>query len=220
MTLRNEPSVPRVVTVSASYGAAGSVIAPGLAERLGLPFFDRLLQDPATHRAEDIIERLSVEEQRQAPPGRVVSNLGHMSAALGVPVPAAADLNTRDQMQRTVEASIKRIASGAGGVILGRGAVVVLAQHPCAFHVRLDGPVERRTAQGMAIEGVTEEVAHERQATADKAWTKFGQRVFHRDFSDSRLYHVVLDSTVVALPDCISLLATAATAFWARAGCR
>ncbi len=220
MTLRNEPLVPRVVTVSASYGAGGSVIAPALAERLGLPFFDRLLQTPETHRPEDIIERLSEEEQRQSPPGRVVSNLGHMSAALGVPVPAANDLNVRDRMRRTVESSVKRIASGSGGVILGRGAVVVLADAPGAFHIRLDGPLERRIAQGMTIEGVTKDVARDRQARADRAWTQFGQRMFHRDFSDARLYHLVLDTTVVALPDCVSIIASAGVAFWERAGCR
>ena len=31
----------RLVTVSASYGAGGSVVAPALAERLGVPFVQR-----------------------------------------------------------------------------------------------------------------------------------------------------------------------------------
>ena len=32
----------RLITVSASYGAGGSVVAPALAERLGLPFLQRV----------------------------------------------------------------------------------------------------------------------------------------------------------------------------------
>ena len=37
----------------------------------------------------------------------------------------------------------------------GRGfAAVVLAGHPSAFHVRLDGPADRRVAQAMAIEQI------------------------------------------------------------------
>jgi cytidylate kinase len=220
MTPGSELLMPRVVTVSASYGAGGSVIAPGLAERLGLPFFDRLLQGPEAQQPDQIIERLSEEERQQAPPGRVVTGLGHMSAALGIPVPVAADLNPSDEIRRTVEASVKRIANGTGGVILGRGAVVVLAGAPNAFHVRLDGPVGRRTAQGMTIEGVSEDVARDHQARADRAWSQFGQRLFNRDFTDYRLYHLVLDSTAVPMPECISLVAGAASAFWERAACR
>ena len=34
-----------VVTISATYGAGGSVIAPRLAERLRMQFFDRLLHN-------------------------------------------------------------------------------------------------------------------------------------------------------------------------------
>ena len=33
----------RVVTVSATYGSGGSLVAPALASHLGLPFADRLI---------------------------------------------------------------------------------------------------------------------------------------------------------------------------------
>ena len=32
-----------VVTISATYGAAGSVVGPAVAERLGVPFLDRAI---------------------------------------------------------------------------------------------------------------------------------------------------------------------------------
>ena len=42
--------VHQVITISASYGAGGSVIGPAVAKRLGVPFLDRAVpsQDPAT----------------------------------------------------------------------------------------------------------------------------------------------------------------------------
>src|SRR5262245_50785951 len=52
----------KVVTVSATYGAGASVIAPKVAERLGLPFFERLIHDPTTATAASIVERLTAEE--------------------------------------------------------------------------------------------------------------------------------------------------------------
>ena len=171
------------VTISATYGAAGSVIGPALAERLGLPFFDRLLHDPATS-AERLLERLSEEERVETPPGPVAS-LAHVSSGLGFPIPrrrrsppACEALRARHRGERGADRRIGRRHPRAGW---SRRAD---RRSRRVFHVRLDGPVERRIRAGMRIEGVSEAVAREHQTTADREWSKFGQRVFKRDFRD------------------------------------
>ncbi len=217
MTVREESSGALVVTISASYGAGGSVVGPALAERLDVPFYDRLLHGPETHNAEHILERLSEEERRQRAPSTVASNLGHMSALFGFSTQAAADLDPRPRIRQEVEANVMRIALGPrGGVILGRSAAVVLGGKGLAFHVRLDGPAERRLAQGVRIESVSEDVARLHQADADRAWTTFTKRVFGRDPADPQLYHLIVDSTVLPLPACAALIADAATAWWSQ----
>jgi hypothetical protein len=210
----------RVLTISATYGAGGSVVAPAAAARLQLPFFDRLLHGPDTRRAEALMERLSEEERRHAPPGRLAATLAHLSAGLGIPVPDERDLNPREVLRRSVTASVSNIVASGGGVILGRGGAVVLAGQPFAFHVRLDGPPERRLRQGMEIEGADEQAARAHQADADRAWSQFVQRVLDRDPADGRLYYLVLDSTVVPLDTCAEVIAAAAAASWERSGCR
>jgi cytidylate kinase len=213
MTAPKESSGALVITVSASYGAGGSVVGPALAKRLEIPFYDRLLHGPETHTTEQILERLSEEESRQRAPSTVASNLGHMSALFGFSTQAAADLDPRPRIRQEVEANVTRIALGReGGVILGRSAAVVLGGKGLAFHVRLDGPPDRRLAQGMRIEDVPEDVARLHQADSDRAWTTFTKRVFGRDPADPRLYHLLLDSTVIPLPACVSLIADAAIA--------
>lgn len=211
----------RVVTVSATYGAGGSVVAPKLAERLGLPFYDRLTHGPETRAPERIEERLTQEERSQSPPGRLVASLSHLSGALGIPVPSAGDLDPNAELRQKVAESVWRVTEAGGGVILGRGAAAILSTHSTSFHVRLDGPVERRIAQGMRVEGVSESVAREHQQDTDKAWSKFVQRLFDRDPTDPRLYHLIIDSTAVPLADVIDVVDAAASAFWERGlGCR
>ena len=211
----------RVVTVSATYGAGGSVIAPQLADRLQMPFYDRLTHGPETRSPERIEERLTEEERSQSPPGRLVASLSHLSGALGIPVPGAGDLDPNNELRQKVAESIWRIAETGGGVILGRGASAVLAVHPTTFHVRLDGPVDRRVQQGARIEDVSEEVARAHQVDTDKAWTRFVQRLFDRDPADPRLHHLIVDTTAIPLSDAVDLIAGAATAFWERGlGCR
>ncbi len=217
MSQSSEPNV-RVLTVSATYGAGGSVIAPALATKLGLDFFDRLIHGDGTPSVDTIMERLTREERDQAPPGRIVAGLSSLSSTIGLPVMGVDDLDPRGQLRRQVETSVARVAQDAGGVILGRAAAVVLAGHPTSFHVRLQGPADKCILQGMSIEDVSHAVARGHQADTDRSWVRFVTRLFDRDPADAKLYHLVIDSTAVPIEACIDLISGAATAFWHRAG--
>src|SRR5262249_59080746 len=104
-----------------------------------------------------------------------------------------------EQLRGYGEAGIHRLlAAAGGGVILGRAAAVVLCKD-LGFHVRLDGPDERRIAQGAAIEGISEEQARERLCTADKARNAYVRRLYRRDPADASLYHLMIDSTAMPL---------------------
>lgn len=203
------------VTISATYGAGGSVVAPRLAERLGMPFYDRLIRGAEAQGAAAIVERLTEAERDQAPPAGILASLANLTSVLGLPV-AGIEADPRRQLRRQVETSVHAVLADGGGVILGRAAAVVLAENASVFHVRLAGPADRCLAQGMAIEAVSEAEARVRQADTDKAWSKFVMRMFDKDPAHPGLYHMVLDSTALPLEVCIELIATAATAFWDR----
>ena len=70
----------RLITVSASYGAGGSVVAPALADRLGLPFMQRVTTSEG-HPAEPgpCDEQLSTEEVKVTPVHRL---LAHFTQAM------------------------------------------------------------------------------------------------------------------------------------------
>jgi len=206
------PSIARVVTISASYGAGGSVVAPEVAQRLGLTFADRLI----TAQIADVPhgEHLSDDERAQARRRGFLSRLAHLTGGLGLPVPDAIEL--REPVREQVEASIVQLAT-TGAVILGRGAAIVLAGDPDAFHVRLDGPVDARCRQAMALEGIDERTARNHLNETDSARARYLARLYERDPADPHLYHVVLDSTALPLPTCVALIESAATAFWDRA---
>src|SRR5262249_60923847 len=104
-----------------------------------------------------------------------------------------------EQLRGYGEAGIHRLlAAAGGGVILGRAAAVVLGKDR-GFHVRLDGPAERRIAQGAAIEGISEEQARERLRAADKARTAYVRRLYRCDPAAASLSHPLLPSTPIPL---------------------
>jgi hypothetical protein len=205
----------RVVTVSATYGSSGSLIAPAVATRLGLPFFDRLIPargGPPEEGAGEAGEALTDDERLAARRTSFLDRLAHLTGGLGLPVPSGADIG--DHVRELVERSIRDIAAGTGGVILGRAAMIVLAGQPTAFHVRLDGPGERRCVRAMALEGIDEAAARDRMIETDRARARYFTRIYGRDAHDPTLYHLVVDSTVLPVEVSVRLVVEAATAFW------
>ena len=206
------PGPVRLITVSAAYGAGGSVVAPALAGRLGVPFLERVTT-PEGHVAEPgpCEEQLSEEEVRATPVHRL---LAHFTQAMPAgPTQSPPSTHHQDEHLRGHgEAGIHRLlAAAGGGVILGRGAAVVLGKDR-GFHVRLDGPAERRIVQGAVVEDISEEKARERLRAADKARTAYVRRLYRTDPADASLYHLVIDSTAMPLDAVIELILTAARA--------
>ena len=59
--------------------------------------------------------------------------------------------------RQQTERVLGEIAAGAGGVVLGRAAAMVLRDRADVLHVRLDGPPERRLADAVAHSGRPED---------------------------------------------------------------
>ncbi|HEV7687897.1 MAG TPA: cytidylate kinase family protein, partial [Acidimicrobiia bacterium] len=82
----------RVVTISATYGSSGSLIAPALATRLGLPFADRLIPALGGEPAAECGEQLTEEERVASRRTSFLDRLAHLTGGLGLPVPAGDDI--------------------------------------------------------------------------------------------------------------------------------
>ena len=214
-SLPTDPGV-RLITVSASYGAGGSVVAPTLAKRFGLPFLQRVTTSEG-HIAEPepCDEQLTAEEVKATPVHRL---LAHFTQAMPTgPTQSPPSTHHQDEHLRGHgEAGIHRLlAAAGGGVILGRAAAVVLGKDR-GFHVRLDGPADRRVAQGAAVEGISREEAGQRLRVADKARTAYVRRLYRCDPADPALYHLVIDSTAIPLDTVTELIVITARAHEAR----
>jgi hypothetical protein len=201
-----------VVTLSASYGAHGDKVGRALAGRLQLPFVDRAVPTTAAARElglpEDVAESLD-----EHPPGRwerIAVAFANIGMPVG-PVVSPEDLPLMPVQFRSVtEAQLQHIADTTGAVVLGRAGMVVLGGRPDVLCVRLDGPVEARIAQVMA-QGVDEASARQGQREVDNARGAYARVFFNARQDDARLYHVILDSTVLSAGACVDIIVRAAT---------
>jgi cytidylate kinase len=188
----------RLVTVSASYGAGGSVVAPALADRLGVPFLQRATTSAdGTGAAGPYAERLTPDEALLTPTHWLLACLSSAMPTGPTQSPPPSSVHDED-LRRHCEEGIRRLADADAGVILGRGAAVVLGKGR-GFHVRLDGPAELRVVQGAAIEGVSEDQARRHLDAADRNREAYVRRLYRSDPADPRHYHLSIDSTALPL---------------------
>ena len=87
--------------------------------------------------------------------------------------------------------------------------MIVLRGLPDVLCVRLDGPVEARIAQVVA-QGLDEASARQGQREVDSAREAYARVFFNVRQDDPRLYHVILDSTVLSAEACIDIIVRAA----------
>lgn len=201
----------RLVTVSATYGSGGSVVGPALAERLGVRFVQRLTTSGGVFaEATASGERLSAGEEEATPVHHLLASLSHALPAGPTQSPPPPHAH-HQLLRREAEAEIHRLAAAGEGVILGRAAAVVLGKG-CGYHVRLDGPPDRRVARGAAIEDIGLREASVHMRAADKARTAYVRRLYGIDPADASLYHLVIDTTVMPVPAVVELILVAARA--------
>lgn len=202
-----------MVTIAALYGAAGTVIGPQVAERLGVPFLDRAIPEAVAERTglpEAAVE--DVDQVARTPWQRLVDSLGRASTVAGG---TGGSVEHLDVAERSVRGEIEEFlarASISGGVALGRGGMVILRSVPWVLHVYLGGPREARVAQRMELEGIDRATAEARQKAEDRSRIEYVSRVYGVDGLDPALYHLMLDSTALAIDTCVELIVIAAHA--------
>ncbi|MGY1842254.1 cytidylate kinase-like family protein [Modestobacter sp. SYSU DS0875] len=201
-----------VVTVSASFGAGGAEIAPAVAERLGLAFHDRVIPAQVAGRlGVPVAEAEANDETVTRGLWRLVSSLGTMPDPVGGVLPTSSLPDERAYRAQT-ERVLGEIADGAGGVVLGRAAAMVLRGRPDVLHVRLDGHPDRRLAAAVAHLGLPEDEVRRERDAADAARTAYVRHFYRCDPADARHYHLVVDSTELAHDTVVDLVVTAARA--------
>jgi cytidylate kinase len=201
------------VTISAAYGAGGSVIAVAVAQELGLPLLDRAISTTVASRLQVSLEEAEAGgATSRTLAGRFLSLLAPLSGGVlgagtdaappnALPIPVEAEA-FREQAERVMRAALP-----GGAVILGRAGSAALREEPNVLRVRLFGPEQARVAQAARVEGVDIETARKRLAMVDGARRQYVKRLYHCDIDDPALYHLQLDSTLLPLDCCVETIA-------------
>jgi cytidylate kinase len=204
------------VTIAATYGTGGSVIAPAIAEQLGLHLIDRAIPVAlAAKMARPLHDALADDEHRVSQLASILTSCINMSG-LFVGVPVAPEALGHDERIAATERALVEAADAGGAVILGRAGVFVLKDRKDTLHVRLTGPREARVKQAMAHEGIDEASALSQLKETDAARQAYIRYFYsNENWEDPSHYHLVIDSTAIPLDACTDMIVAAARARFA-----
>lgn len=152
-----EQEIPRgpVVTISRMYGAGGRSVGKMLAERLGVRCFDKEILEAISKLAK-VDKKLMEELDEQV--RDTISSWIHSMLRGG-------SLFNEDFRKHLV--NVVFAIAARGGVIVGRGAHVILTDREDVFRVRLVGSADRCAARIALLESISPEAAKERIAKVD-----------------------------------------------------
>ncbi len=209
------------VTISAGYGAGGSIIAPEVARRLGLPLLDRAISSRVAAQLHVSVQEAEGAAVRRPLVDRFLAVLaplagGVLCAGTDAAPPEALPPPDDAALFREQAEAIMTAALQDGAVILGRAGAAAFHQRPDVLCVRLFGPPDARIAQAARIEHVDQSTARQRLPGVDRARAQYVRRLYAIDIDDPGLYRLQIDSTALPLDACASLIATAFTEFTRR----
>jgi Cytidylate kinase-like family len=201
-----------VVAISAAYGTRSGQIGPALAQRLGVPFVDRVI----AHRVAGRLD-VSVDEAVRNWEPRPQSFMERMvSAFLGAdtiaPIGPPPDIVTPQDFRQATERAVLDQAATGEGVILGRGCVAVLREDPAVLRVRLTGPADRRLEQAVAASGLSESQARDTMHHLDRYHAEYLKQFYGVNIDDPTMYHLSIDATALDNDACVSLMVAASHA--------
>jgi cytidylate kinase len=201
--------VPTTVTVSSSFGAGGQVVGPAVAQRLGVPFFDRAIPATVATRLAVPLEQVAAQDEK---PPSAWNRLGRAFADMAVPMGPLAAESDPDALRAETERILRQIADTTGGVVVGRGAMVILGGRPDVLRVRLDGQVDARIARVAESEGIGLEAARVMQRDTDRARDSFLKLFYRVRHDDPALYDLMIDTTEIPFETCTEIIVLAALA--------
>src|SRR5436305_5722451 len=182
-----------LVALSGSYGAGGGRIGPAVADRLGVPFVDRAIPMAVASRLDVPLDDAAAHDEQATTTWVERVLRGFIGGDTGAATPLPAETFSAEDFRRATEEVLLEQAASGEGVILGRGSVIVLREHPGVLRVRLDGPPQRRLQQAMRLEGLDEGSAERALRQLDRTHAAYVKRFYDLELRNPPPNHLIID---------------------------
>ena len=187
----------KIITISREFGSGGRTIGRMVAEKLGIPFYDKELVDQIA--LESGFAPKYVEEHGEHSPGS--SLFSYAFAPQGVPG-VMNGLSTADFLWNIQCNVILQLADKGPCVIVGRNADYILKDRADALHVYVFADAPSRAERIVRLYGESEKAPETRLQENDKRRRVNYQHYTGRTWGQAQNYDICLDTGVLGIEQC------------------
>ena len=183
-----------IITISREFGSGGRTVGRMVAEKLGIPFYDKELVDQIA--LESGFAPKFIEEHGEHAPGNTL--FSYAFAPQGVPG-IMNGLSTADFLWNIQCSVILQLAEQGPCVIVGRNADYILKDREDALHVYVFADVPYRAERIVRLYGESEKSPEQRLADKDKRRKVNYQHYTGRTWGQAQNYDLCLDTGVLGV---------------------
>ena len=190
-----------IITISRQFGSGGRSVGRQIAEKLGIPFYDKELVEQIA--LDSGFAPKFVEEHGEHSPGKSI--LSYAFASGGVPG-IMNGLSTADFLWNVQCSVVLELAERGPCVIVGRNADYILKDRQDALHVYVFADAPYRAERIVRLYGESEKSPEQRLAEKDKRRRVNYQHYTGRTWGQAQNYDICLDTGVLGIEQCTDIV--------------
>ena len=191
----------KIITISREFGSGGRTVGHKVAERLGIPFYDKELVNQVA--LESGFAPKFVEEHGEHSPSS--SLFSYAFAPQGVPG-VMNGLSTADFLWNIQCSVILQLAEKGSCVIVGRCSDYVLRGLPEASHIFIYAEEKDKIKRAVQEYGIPEDEAQKLMRDTDKARANYYAYHTGRKWGEHVNYSLSIDSGYIEIEDIVDLI--------------
>lgn len=191
----------KIITISRQFGSGGRSIGRAVAERLGIPFYDKELVDQIA--VESGFDPGYVAEHGEHAPGK--SAFSYAFAPQGLPG-VMQGLSAADFLWNIQCNVILQLADKGPCVIVGRNADYILKDRPDVLNIYIHADMDYRADRIVRLYGESEKAPVARLQEKDKRRKINYQHYTGRDWGKAENYDLCLNSGKLGEDACIDFI--------------
>ena len=196
----------KIITIGRELGSGGRTIGKMVANRQGIPYYDRELIDKAAESSGLAAQYIESSEQRIT--NSFLYNLA-MGTSYGYGILQNANRQTLPLSEQIYEAQkevITKYADQGSCVIVGRCADQILADREDVFRVFIYADMDKRMERGMQEYGMTEQTVKKEIERSDKERSRHYNTFTDKTWGDRHNYDLLLNSSKMDYENCAKVI--------------
>ena len=190
-----------IITISRQFGSGGRTVGHLVAEKLGIPFYDKELVEQVA--LESGFAPKFVEEHGEHAPGKTL--LAYAFAPQGVPG-VMNGLSTADFLWNIQCSAILQLAEKGPCIIVGRNADYILKDRDDVFHAYIHADMDFRADRIVRLYGESEKSPEARLQEKDKRRKLNYQHYTGRTWGAAENYDICLNTAVIGVEEAADII--------------